>query len=390
MFKSSKGIHWAVTAEALILLGSLMFLSCGVTLIDAPESSQSGSLVNPGEPTRCFPQSGYMISNLDDGGWSYCSGVLLANGVFATAGHCAKLLLAEGKNSQTKISFDTPTGIQTVSVDNSKFKLHPDYAACAVDKLKTDQHDKQMSAVDVAFVKISNPPKGITPAQMMTAEVALSSKVLLVSSGPTFVGGPDHGITRAILGEVQDVWNGGFRVSPGIGCPGDSGGPVFTVDGYKEARGCSQNAPKLVGLASTATPCSGQSPFFNGETNMSSMSGGVGRFLQAAIDGKADKIKPSECCLNSEKTCADGTKVQCSPEGIWTSNCAERDGSGRGDRGSGGNEGGGSGGNGGGGGGHCDYAKKFDECKERQGSSPDQECEFSIESCTCGFTSVNL
>ncbi len=163
-----------------------------------------------------------------DGTWLYCSGTLISPTVFLTAAHCAD------DGALVGVTFD-PDYEDGDKVYYGTFHADPAYPGPA-----SDTHD-------IAVVVFDRAIKGITPAQLPTAD---SLSTLRVGQPITSVGYGSYEVTRGpgghrylyddvrmvgvgSLNAVTGTWlriSGNAATGDGGTCYGDSGGPNFLGD----------------------------------------------------------------------------------------------------------------------------------------------------------------
>jgi secreted trypsin-like serine protease len=206
-------------------------LITAAVLVAAIAAVPSASAITNGSPDgNRHPNVGGLVSptQFSDGTWLYCSGTLISPTVFLTAAHCAE------DGERVGVTFDTAYEAGD-RVYYGTFEADPLY-----NQSQSDPHD-------IAVVVLDKAVKGITPAELPTAN-SLSN--LSGSQQFTSVGYGAYEVTKGpgghrflyddvrmfatgTLNSTNPSW---LRISmnPSTGnggtCYGDSGGPNFLGD----------------------------------------------------------------------------------------------------------------------------------------------------------------
>jgi secreted trypsin-like serine protease len=197
---------------------------------------------------------GAIVGVTSNGNFIFCSGTLIAEDVFLTAGHCTAALeyyLDAGiiTLANLKVSFDTDDALNTGHLDVSDLETHPDY--------RPIPGAMGVGWNDVGVIMLSA-PAAPTPALLPSENFLedLRGELLLghgkergtftvVGYGATLewpppISIPGDGIRRQAQSEflnLRETWlHMSQNQAPGQGnsgtCWGDSGGPTFWVDEY--------------------------------------------------------------------------------------------------------------------------------------------------------------
>lgn len=205
--------------RVLVALGLL----AGLVLTASP----AGAIVNGTADGNRHPAVGGLVNDAQypDGTWLYCSGTLISPTVFLTAAHCAD------DGARVGVTFD-PAYEDGDKVYYGTFHADPAYPGPA-----SDPHD-------IAVVVFDRAIKGITPAQLPTAN---SLSTLRTGQPITSVGYGSYEVTRGpgghrylyddvrmvgvgSLNAVTGTWlriSGNAATGDAGTCYGDSGGPNF-------------------------------------------------------------------------------------------------------------------------------------------------------------------
>jgi V8-like Glu-specific endopeptidase len=190
----------------------------------------AGAITNGTADGTKHPNVGGLVSDTrySDGTWLYCSGTLISPTVFLTAAHCAD------DGARVRVTFDP------AYEDGDKTYAGTFHADPAYSQVQSDTHD-------IAVVVFDKAVKGITPAQLPTAN---SLSTLSGSQQFTSVGYGAYEVTnqpgghRYLYDDVRMVATGTLNsinptwlrisMNPSTGnggtCYGDSGGPNFLGD----------------------------------------------------------------------------------------------------------------------------------------------------------------
>ena len=193
-------------------------------------ASPAGAITNGTLDGNKHPNVGGLVASepYSDGTWIYCSGTLISPTVFLTAAHCGE------DGERVAVTFDTAY--------QEGDKLY--YGAFEADPL---YNQSQSDPHDIAVVVLDKPVRGITPAQLPTAD-SLSN--LSGSQQFTSVGYGAYEVTKGpggrqyLYNDVRMVATGTLNstnpswlrisMNPSTGnggtCYGDSGGPNFLGD----------------------------------------------------------------------------------------------------------------------------------------------------------------
>jgi V8-like Glu-specific endopeptidase len=189
--------------------------------------SPASAITNGTADGNAHPNVGGLVADTQysDGTWIYCSGTLISPTVFLTAAHCGE------NGEQVRVTFDT------AYQDGDKTYSGTFYSDPLYNQSQSDPHD-------IAVVVFDKPVKGITPAQLPTAN-SLSN--LSGSQQFTSVGYGAYEVTKGpgghqyLYNDVRMVATGTLNstnaswlrisMNPSTGnggtCYGDSGGPNF-------------------------------------------------------------------------------------------------------------------------------------------------------------------
>ena len=203
-------------------------LITAAVLVAALTSVSSASAITNGTADgSAHPNVGGLVADTQysDGTWIYCSGTLISPTVFLTAAHCAD------NGDRVRVTFDT------AYQDGDKVYTGTFYSDPLYNQKQSDPHD-------IAVVVLDKAVKGITPAQLPTANslsnLSGSQQFTSVGYGAYQVtnqpGGHQYlyndvrGVATGTLNSTNASW---LRISmnPSTGnggtCYGDSGGPNF-------------------------------------------------------------------------------------------------------------------------------------------------------------------
>jgi secreted trypsin-like serine protease len=189
--------------------------------------SPAAAITNGTADGNRHPNVGGLVNDTQysDGTWIYCSGTLISPTVFLTAAHCAD------DGQRVRVTFDT------AYQDGDKVYSGTFHADPLYNQSQSDPHD-------IAVVVLDKPVKGITPAQLPTAN-SLSN--LSSTQQFTSVGYGAYEVTKGpgghqyLYNDVRMVATGTLNstnpswlrisMNPSTGnggtCYGDSGGPNF-------------------------------------------------------------------------------------------------------------------------------------------------------------------
>jgi secreted trypsin-like serine protease len=189
--------------------------------------TSASAITNGTADGQAHPNVGGLVAPVaySDGTWIYCSGTLISPTVFLTAAHCADV------SDRVRVTFDTAyqDGDKTYS---GTFHGDPLYK-----KSNGDPHD-------IAVVVLDKAVRGITPAQLPTANslanLSGSQKFTSVGYGayavPNGPGGHQYlynDVRMVATGTFNSITQSWLKISmnPSHGdggtCYGDSGGPNF-------------------------------------------------------------------------------------------------------------------------------------------------------------------
>ena len=171
------------------------------------------------------PQVGALVGHFESGTFPYCSGTLISPTVFLTAAHC------DLGSTTVFVTFDTKFSSRSKLITGT-FYRDPQYNFS-----QDDPHD-------IAVVVFDKPVKGITPAQLPTANslssLASTQQFTSVGYGAYTVTNEPGGhqflyddvrmVATGTLNSINASWlRSSQNVSTGNGgtCSGDSGGPSF-------------------------------------------------------------------------------------------------------------------------------------------------------------------
>jgi secreted trypsin-like serine protease len=190
-------------------------------------AAPAGAITNGVPDGQQHPNVGGLVSatQFSDGTWLYCSGTLIAPKVFLTAAHCGEA------GERVEVTFDT------AYVDGDKVYAGTFQADPLYNQSQSDPHD-------IAVVVLDKAVKGITPAELPTADSLsdLPSNQTFTSVGygayevTNGAGGHQYlyddvrMVATGTLNAINPSW---LRISmnPSTGdggtCYGDSGGPNF-------------------------------------------------------------------------------------------------------------------------------------------------------------------
>jgi len=189
--------------------------------------SPAGAITNGTADGTGHPNVGGLVADTQysDGTWIYCSGTLISPTVFLTAAHCAE------DGQRVRVTFDT------AYQDGDKVYTGTFHADPLYNQSQSDPHD-------IAVVVLDKPVKGITPAQLPTANslsnlsgtqqfTSVGYGAYEVTKGP---GGHQYlynDVRMTATGTLNSTNASWLRISmnPSTGnggtCYGDSGGPNF-------------------------------------------------------------------------------------------------------------------------------------------------------------------
>jgi secreted trypsin-like serine protease len=193
-------------------------------------ATPAGAITNGVPDGQQHPNVGGLVSptQFSDGTWLYCSGTLISPTVFLTAAHCGE------DGERVEVTFDTAY-VDGDQVHAGTFQADPLY-----NQSQSDPHD-------IAVVVLDKAVKGITPAELPTAD-SLSDlphdqsftsvgygayEVTNEPGGHQFLYDDVRMVATGTLNSTNPSW---LRISmnPATGdggtCYGDSGGPNFLGD----------------------------------------------------------------------------------------------------------------------------------------------------------------
>jgi secreted trypsin-like serine protease len=209
--------------KALAVFGLSALVSCSAACAAPVDASD--------EPTIGSAQQA--ITNADDddddkavvallqGGKVYCTGVLVAKGVVATAAHCVTPSPPEQVYFGSKPSSKKGTFIAV-----SDSKIHPDF-------------DEDTLANDIAVVGLASRAP-VAPVPVLTkpfTDAFVGKAVRIVGFGAPAAGEENNLRKRSGETTIATFGDDDFRFKPGPSqtCNGDSGGPAFAMIGDVEA-----------------------------------------------------------------------------------------------------------------------------------------------------------
>jgi len=189
--------------------------------------SSASAITNGTADGNAHPNVGGLVADTQysDGTWIYCSGTLISPTVFLTAAHCAD------DRQRVRVTFDT------AYQDGDKVYSGTFHADPAYTQSQSDAHD-------IAVVVLDKAVKGITPAQLPTANslanLSGSQKFTSVGYGAYEVTNQPGGhqylyndVRMVATGTLNTTTQSWLKISmnPSHGdggtCYGDSGGPNF-------------------------------------------------------------------------------------------------------------------------------------------------------------------
>jgi len=201
-------------------------IACAATLAALALAAPANAITFGSADGNAHPNVGGLVADeaYSDGTWIYCSGTLISPTVFVTAAHCYE-------TDQVRVTFDP------AYVDGDKTYSGTFYADPLYNQSASDPHD-------LAVVVFDKPVKGITPAQLPTANslsnlsgsqtfTSVGYGAYEVTNGP---GGHQYlyddvrGVATGTLNTTTKAWlKISMNPSHGDGgtCYGDSGGPNF-------------------------------------------------------------------------------------------------------------------------------------------------------------------
>jgi secreted trypsin-like serine protease len=209
-------------------LRPLITLAAALTMLTL--ATPAGAITNGVPDGQQHPNVGGLVSptQFSDGTWLYCSGTLISPTVFLTAAHCGE------DGERVEVTFDT------AYVDGDKVYAGTFQADPLYNQSQSDPHD-------IAVVVLDKPVKGITPAELPTAD-SLSDlphdqtftsvgygayEVTNEPGGHQYLYNDVRMVATGTLNSTNPAW---LRISmnPATGdggtCYGDSGGPNFLGD----------------------------------------------------------------------------------------------------------------------------------------------------------------
>src|ERR671921_105534 len=203
------------------------FVIAGALLLSLLAAAPAAAITNGSPDGQAHPNVGGLVSptQYSDGTWLYCSGTLISPTVFLTAAHCAE------DGERVAVTFDTAYEAGD-RVYYGTFQADPLY-----NQSQSDPHD-------IAVVVLDKAVRGITPAQLPTANslsnlsgsqqfTSVGYGAYEVTRGPgghQYLYNDVRGVATGTLNSTNPSW---LRISmnPSTGnggtCYSDSGGPNF-------------------------------------------------------------------------------------------------------------------------------------------------------------------
>lgn len=252
-------------------LSLLVFLSCvviglGVSIqvaMGAPAAAADPAVASPGEVPVSDVVGGHpampgewpdAVAVMDDTGFAFCSGTLVAPQVVITAGHCVG-----------EAGAPPPTQVKINAVDSAG-------TGEVIAVTQATAYPSWESTYDISVLVLDHPsttpPRAVATSCAVDPALADGAPVTLVGFGATTQQGDDQNTTLMVgQAQIQDaacsgngcvtaVSPGGEFVAGGAGvdsCFGDSGGPVYlTAAGETVLAGVVSR-----GVDDSPTPCGG-------------------------------------------------------------------------------------------------------------------------------------
>jgi secreted trypsin-like serine protease len=304
---------------------SLVVLGCGalVTLITACSSGSNGSehANKEGEPiiggtlATGDPAVGYLSASDPTLGYGWgCTGTLVKDNIFVSAGHCVEDATA---STTFKIYFGSDIANATAADWHavSGFHAHPKYGSAGWDIGQ---------GYDCSVLTLSQPVAGVTPIPYSHTAVDSTfdgSTVRVVgygvSNGVAQTGsGTKRELTTTIVSHEGGVINVGS--SGHTSCQGDSGGPTFKKFGGVE---------QIIGITSFGEQ---NCPTYGSMTRVDMCAAWIDTFTQVACTPSCGgKQCGSDGCGGTCGTCASGTTCnaasQCEANPTCTPQCSGKE-----------------------------------------------------------------
>jgi secreted trypsin-like serine protease len=184
---------------------------------------------------NAHPNVGLFIAKIDNAYYAICSGTLVSERVFLTAGHCTEALRQLG--GEAYVTFASAPPYSVASFVHGTAYTHPEYGKSFP------------NTADLGVIVLNTPVTGILPARVPSAGFLdeLSTQRGLSSAYFTHVGYGTQSVRPRYIAQVVryqgisdlvnlvSAWTDGFNLqttaNPGKGrsgvCFGDSGGPTF-------------------------------------------------------------------------------------------------------------------------------------------------------------------
>ena len=209
--------------------------------------------ITGGEPDNGrHPNVGMIIAPAPEGGYYFCSGVLIAPTVVLTAAHCTFLFDALGIK-EVFVSFDDQVTADSSLYTARRWHTHPDYVDAdwpftvdigvvllqhavdlpvaalpepgLLDALIPAQGSSDQTFVDVGYGQTGVDTGGGPPQAAFPLERRMSTQTYHPGGNEAL--GVIHGLTDLML-----MLKANPSSRHGSGCGGDSGGPIFLGDSY--------------------------------------------------------------------------------------------------------------------------------------------------------------